>query len=65
MKTKTKALFINQNGRVVCAEHGGAYLASFLERRPNADVIDTPLDNWVRLTAADLREFPHIGCEDC
>ena len=61
----TKALYINENGRTVCRAHGGSYLDSRLESNPNAVMIDTPLDNWLRLDAEDRAEFPDIDCEDC
>jgi hypothetical protein len=57
-------LFINSNGRVVCVKHGGGYLESALSRRPNAMVIDTPLDNWERLLLGEVREFG-VSCEEC
>ena len=72
MTTKTVTLYINQGGMVSCRRHGGGYLDSYLEAHPNAQVIDTPLDNWVRLTAADVAEFDadcetarYAGAKDC
>jgi len=64
MSTKTTELYINQNGRIVCAAHGGYYLQTELERRPDADVVDTPLDNWLRLDDEDV-DLENLGCEDC
>jgi len=64
MTTKTAALFINQNGRVACPKHGGMYLEVHVERHPASVVIDTPLDNWVRLEAPEIAEFK-VSCEDC
>lgn len=60
-----KTLYINQNGRVVCLKHGGGYLNSAIENRPNAMNIDTPLDNWERLDDEVLAEVPDVDCEDC
>ena len=59
-------LYINQGGRIVCTDpkHTGGYLASALESNPKAEVVDTPLDNWERLTAAEVVDFA-VGCEDC
>lgn len=60
-------LYVNQNGRIVCARraHAGTYLADAIARRPRAEIIDTPLDNWVRVTPADLGDWPGLGCEHC
>ena len=59
-------LYINQGGRVVCTDpdHTGSYLASALKRNPRVEVVDTPLDNWERLTAAEVVDFA-VECEDC
>ena len=55
-------LYINQNGLVTCAAHGGGYLQMRAKARPRARVIDTPLDNWERLTRAEVEEF-NVDCE--
>lgn len=65
MTTKTEALYINQNGRVVCRAHGGSYLDSYLKAHPDATMFDTPLDNWLLLDDEERAEFPNISCEDC
>lgn len=54
-------LFINQNGMVTCARHGGAYLQTYLKHHPGAQVVDTPLDNWERISE-DVAETLR-GCE--
>ena len=64
--TAAPVLYINQNGRVVCTDpkHTGGYLASAIARNPNVETVDTPLDNWERLTPAEVVDFA-VGCEDC
>lgn len=46
--TKTRTVYINQNGMAVCADHGGDYLRSALERDPDSTQIFTDLDHWMR-----------------
>ncbi|MCA1781851.1 MAG: hypothetical protein ABR616_10895 [Dermatophilaceae bacterium] len=64
MTTKLAYLYVNQNGRIVCAKHGGGYLRSHVEHRPNDAVFTTPLDAWTRVTPDEADEFD-AHCEDC
>lgn len=52
-------LFVNENGRAVCPEHIGHYARTFLRKRPNVTIFQTPTDHWVRADDWGL------GCEDC
>lgn len=56
-------LYINQGGRCVCKDHGGMSLKAEAEADPNANMIDTPRDNWLafRFKAENL----HLSCEEC
>lgn len=58
------AIYIDYNGRTACAEHGGAYLKAALQATPNARTIDTPLGDWVRLSAKEAAS-PGMDCETC
>jgi hypothetical protein len=57
-------LFVNQNGRVVCLEHGGGYLRTYMNAHPDATSVDTPLDSWERLLMRDVEDHD-ASCEDC
>lgn len=61
------SLYISNGGRVSCAKHGGNYLSSHLVNHPNALVIDTPLDNWIKADTDDLAMLADagLGCEGC
>jgi|OM-RGC.v1.036069060 hypothetical protein len=59
-----KNLYINENGRTACSNHGGFYLTHAIKENPTAAEYDTPADNWVRLSAKDLAEFD-LSCETC
>lgn len=54
------ALYISDNGRIVCAGHGGAYLAAALMGDPRSRLHFTPLGSWVRVDEPTL-----YGCEEC
>lgn len=58
----TRALFINQNGRIVCEKHGGSYLQSVLRNNSRAQEAETPLDHWIRIPSGPA---PAVHCEDC
>lgn len=60
MTTTVPALYINDNGRTVCAEHAGSYLTAAITTNPTAPIHFTPLGSWLRTTDPS----PH-GCEDC
>lgn len=55
----TLTLFINENGRIVCLQHGGEYLKSAVKNAPAALEYSTPLDHWLRIPG------PATDCEDC
>ena len=57
--TKTKTVYINQNGMAVCADHGGSGHAAALRANPDAWHFVTDLDDWMR--------FDNSGheCETC
>lgn len=77
-QTTTKSLWINDNGRVSCPDHGGHYLRCAITDDTPTDqprysmpyYIDTPLGSWL-LVDADMRadaaaervDLP--GCEGC
>lgn len=48
--------YINQNGRIACTEHGGAYLRSET-RTSQPATVDTPLDNWERISQTEADDF--------
>lgn len=54
--------WMDQNGFIACAEHGGHYLAAAVAANPDATRLETPRSDWLRLPnemCADL------GCEIC
>lgn len=60
-------LWITQNGRVACLNHGGAQLAA--RARPGASTVTTDLDHWVGVDATVLAEagasVEGFVCESC
>ena len=52
-------IYINENGRAVCADHIGHYARTFLQKRPNVTIFQTATDHWVRV------DDDEIGCENC
>ena len=64
--TITNHLYLNDNGRCTCGNHAGAYLAASITANPNAQYHQTPLGDWERFTADDIRLFgDDISCEQC
>lgn len=63
----SKALFVNQNGRIVCDNetHAGSYLTAHLDMKPKAKRIVTPLDDWVRIDDEVLAMDDDLQCEAC
>jgi hypothetical protein len=60
------AIYLDDNGRVTCADHAGAYLRASLKENPNADIHFTPLGSWEKFTEHDIRIFGEpIDCETC
>lgn len=62
MQTNTKALWIDDNGRTACSEHGGYYLSTEVESNPDVQMIYTPLTSWMRIPPTSAQG---ISCEDC
>jgi hypothetical protein len=56
-------LYISNGGRVVCKEHGGGYLRSYLNNKPDAKRIETPLDTWLRIPSSV--DTTNVTCEEC
>lgn len=46
------ALWVNNNGMVVCLKHGGGYLQSSVEAEPGLNLHVTPLDVWMQTDSA-------------
>lgn len=57
-------LYLSEGGRIVCARHGGGYLADALAADPDRLEIATPLDHWLRLSAPEVVDYA-ARCEDC
>lgn len=56
------ALWIDQNGRVACPDHGGHYLRDAVDAVPYGARIFTPLGDWMRIPYDVAAEHT---CEDC
>jgi hypothetical protein len=67
MTTVTR--YTNDNGMIVCARHGGQYLADAIAAKPNAKRHPTPLGTWKIVDAAMLADFAAMDftccCEVC
>lgn len=57
------ALWVNNNGMVVCLKHGGRYLQSSVEAEPGLNLHVTPLDVWMRADSAG--SICDASCEVC
>lgn len=63
-------LYINDNGEISCAKHGGFDLAASVEAQPTARTYWTPRGTWQVATSADRFAFEAIikapmTCETC
>jgi hypothetical protein len=70
MSTKTASLYTNDNGMTCCIEHGGSYLRSEYEHKPERSVYRTPLDTWERIDDEYAAEWAALvgtapKCELC
>lgn len=70
MTTKTTTLYINNNGRITCIDHGGSYLSSEYRHAPERRAYQTPLDTWERIDVLYAREWVALcgtppKCETC
>ena len=76
--TTERTILASQGGEVRCSDHLGGYASMELKRRANAKRLETPLDNWTRMTATDRAEWIGLirehysdadetatGCEQC
>jgi hypothetical protein len=60
------ALYLDDNGRATCAEHAGEYLRASITARPEEQYHQTPLGEWERFLADDIRLFgDDIDCDCC
>lgn len=57
-------LYISQDGSVTCKSHAGRYLTNALKNDPFAETIDTPLDNWIRVSD-ETRIAQNVTCDHC
>jgi hypothetical protein len=57
-------LYIDANGRVTCASHGGTYLRWAISAQPNLRRYDTPLGDWIAVTKSDMKKYA-LTCETC
>lgn len=56
-------LWIGQDGRIVCTEHGGYYLQSAIENSPEKNHHITPLNDWEEIPSSVY--VPGLDCEIC
>lgn len=69
--TRQQALYINQNGRVVCYQHAGAYLTAAINNRAFGlyaeNEVTTPLDSWIMVRPHEQINDADFtwACEDC
>lgn len=68
--TTTTTLWIHDDGRLACPEHIGHYAQAVLGCRPTAQLVETPLGTWERLTKADRAQLAEMTgrtpmCETC
>ena len=45
------------DGEIACPKHLGMYGIAHLEQDPNARMIKTPINVWVRMTASEMKDF--------
>ena len=60
----SKALWVSDNGDVLCTEHAGHYLSSAIKARPKARKHRTPLDEWNLYYEELLGGLPCSSCVD-
>lgn len=64
--TRTEVLFVNENGMTVCTEHAGRYLTAALKNGSTKQLIETPLDVWLRVEPNDPMWINEkVFCEVC
>lgn len=57
-------VYMDDNGRVVCAEHGGMYLAASIAKNPNKRMHNTPRGTWEAIPADEVAAEGWC-CETC
>jgi len=67
---QTGSLYVNDNGMICCVEHGGSYLASAYQRKPEQCCYGTPLDSWEKVDGEYVAEWTVLVgsapvCEMC
>jgi hypothetical protein len=60
----TQRLWVEDNGTVLCDEHGGTYLTSAIQQKPKAIKHRTPLGTW-RAYYTHLLGGADLVCEIC
>jgi len=65
-----RTMWIDDNGRILCAQHAGSYLRTAIDARPRARTHRTPIGTWDRMDAMFIEEWEReIGappsCESC
>ena len=70
MKTATKTIWQDLNGRIACDKHLGAEASGLLMGQPTRNSITTSMTIWNKISEAGQREFADLVgvetiCETC
>jgi hypothetical protein len=62
-------IYLDDNGRRTCADHGGEYLRASIQQNPTARYHHTPLGTWELMTAEQINTYGDPrhdwGCPRC